>query len=116
MDETVTLYRPTGPKELELVRRSGFRRWPPRLPEQPIFYPVTTAEYAAKIASDWNVRDSGAGFVTRFRVRKIFMDRYEIHEAGGRRFSEWWIPAEDLEELNDNIVGEIEVIEEFKAG
>ncbi len=69
-DETVTMYRPTGPEELELLRRTGFSRWPPRLSEQPIFYPVTNAEYASEIASQWNVQQSGAGFVTRFRVRK----------------------------------------------
>jgi hypothetical protein len=115
MDETVTLYRPTGPEELALVRQSGFRRWPARLPEQPIFYPCTSAEYAARIASDWNVSNSGAGFVTRFRVRRVFMDRYETHEVGGRQCAEWWIPAEDLEELNDNIVGQIEIVEEFGA-
>lgn len=37
MEPTVVLYRPTGPQELELVAQSGYRRWPPRLPEQPIF-------------------------------------------------------------------------------
>jgi ADP-ribosylglycohydrolase len=37
---TVTLYRPVGPKELGLIRASGWRAFPPRLPEQPIFYPV----------------------------------------------------------------------------
>ncbi len=35
---TITLYRSTGPEELELVAQSGFRRWPQRLPEQSIFY------------------------------------------------------------------------------
>ena len=108
--ETVTLYRPTGPHELKLVEESGFRRWPPRLPGQPIFYPVTTQEYASEIAEQWNVRDSGVGFVTRFEVKKGFMDRYEVHSAGGRDRTEWWIPAEDLDELNDNIVGRIEVV------
>jgi hypothetical protein len=38
--ETVTLWRPTGPEELALVEASGWREWPPRLPGQPIFYPV----------------------------------------------------------------------------
>ena len=50
MSETVTLWRPVGPKELALIRESGMRAFPPRLPEQPIFYPVTTEEYATKIA------------------------------------------------------------------
>ena len=35
----VRLYRPTGPTELALVEASGWLAWPPRLPEQPIFYP-----------------------------------------------------------------------------
>jgi hypothetical protein len=113
VDETVTLYRPTGPEELELVRQSGFRRWPPRLLGQPIFYPVTNPEYAAEIAERWNVKDSGAGYVTRFEVRKEFMDRYEIHQVGTTHQTEWWIPAEDLEALNDNIVGAIQVIREY---
>ncbi len=112
--ETVTLYRPTGPEEMELVRRSGFRRWPPRLPEQPIFYPVSNEAYAVEIATRWNVRDSGVGYVTRFRVGKTFMDRYEVHLVGASHHTEWWIPAEDLEELNANIVGEIEVLGEYR--
>jgi tetratricopeptide (TPR) repeat protein len=112
-EETVTLYRPTGPKELELVEASGFHRWPPRLREQPIFYPVTNEEYAAEIAGRWNVPESGKGYVTRFAVRKAFMDRYPIQKVGGAHHTEWWVPAEDLEELNDNIVGTIEVIREI---
>ncbi|WP_405988760.1 hypothetical protein [Streptomyces sp. NBC_00986] len=62
---TTTLWRPTGPKELDLVRALGWRAWPPRLPEQPIFYPVLNEDYAIRIARDWNVKHDGAGFVTR---------------------------------------------------
>lgn len=115
MEDTVVLYRPTGPEEIALVRDSGYIKWPPRLAEQPIFYPVTNEQYAIDIASDWNVKASGYGCVTRFHVRKAFMDRYETQKVGGDHHLEWWIPAEDLDELNDNIVGKIEVIREFKA-
>lgn len=115
-NKTITLYRPTGPQELELVKQSGFKRWPPRLPEQPIFYPVTNEAYAKQIAVEWNVKDSGVGYVTRFAVCKAFMDRYTIRKVGGESHTEWWIPAEDLEELNDNIVGPIEVIGEYRKG
>ena len=112
--ETITLYRPVGPKELALIRESGFRSFPPRLPEQPIFYPVLTEAYAIKIARDWNVRASGSGYVTRFRVAKAFLDRYPVQEAGGRSRLEYWIPAEDLAAFNAAIVGEIEVVAEFR--
>jgi hypothetical protein len=95
------------------VRSSGWRRWPSRLPGQPIFYPVLSQDYAAKIARDWNVPRSGAGYVTRFRVRRSFLDRYPVHQVGGRDITEYWIPAEDLGELNDNIVGLIELAAQY---
>ena len=53
------------------------------------------------------------GFVTRFEVKKPFVERYQIQTVGAQHHAEWWIPAEDLEELNENIVGNIEVVEEF---
>lgn len=46
---TTTVYRPVGPAELELIKESGYTRWPARLPEQPIVYPVTNEEYAREI-------------------------------------------------------------------
>ena len=112
--ETITLWRPVGPKELELIRQSGMRAFPPRLPEQPIFYPVTTEAYAVKIARDWNVPASGSGYATRFQVLKSFLDNYRVEEAGGREHREYWIPAEELPAFNDAIVGEIEVVAEFR--
>lgn len=114
-DDVVTLWRPTGPNELALVEATGFRRWPPRLPDQPIFYPVLNEDYAVRIARDWNVPASGAGFVTRFDVRRAFLDRYDVQQVGGQTILEYWIPAEDLEELNDNIVGTIDVVRRFGA-
>jgi hypothetical protein len=112
--ETTTLYRPVGPKELALIAASGFREFPPRLPEQPIFYPVLNEEYARQIARDWNVRDSGAGFVTRFAVRAEFLARYAEQQVGASVHRELWVPAEHLSEMNQNIVGLIEVIAEYK--
>ncbi len=107
--ETVTMYRPCNQAELDLVEASGFLRWPPRLEWQSIFYPVTNEKYATEINA-WNKKDFGNGFVTKFEVKKSFVDKYEIKQVGGEYHTEWWIPAEDLNELNDNIVGKIEVI------
>lgn len=95
------------------VEASGWTTWPPRLPDQPIFYPVLNEQYATKIARDWNVRGSGAGYVTRFRVRKVFFDRYNVRQVGGRAILEYWIPAADLDEFNANIVGNIGVVAEY---
>ncbi|WP_328778874.1 hypothetical protein OHT68_06130 [Streptomyces canus] len=111
---TTTLWRPTGPKELDLVRELDSRAWPPRLPEQPIFYPVLNEDYAIRIARDWNVKHDGAGFVTRFEVESDFLSRYPVQQAGGRTILELWVPAEELDEFNTHIVGVIEVVHEFR--
>lgn len=111
--ETVLLYRPVGPAELRLIAEAGYRAFPLRPPEQPIFYPVLHEAYALQIASDWNVKASGSGYVTRFAVRRRFLDSYSIQQAGGREHLEYWIHAEDLPAFNEAIVGEIEVIAEF---
>jgi hypothetical protein len=116
-EQTVTLFRPVGLGELELIRASGFREFPPRLPEQPIFYPVLNEEYATQIARDWNARHNSdrRGFVTRFRVRAEFLKGYEVKTVGGSVHQEYWIPAEELTEFNRNIVGAIEVVAEYSA-
>ena len=111
---TTTLWRPTGPEELALVRESGWSAWPPRLPEQPIFYPVLNEDYAVRIARDWNVKHSGAGFVTRFEVETGFLRRYPVRQAGGETILELWVPAEELDAFNAHIVGPIEVTHEFR--
>lgn len=116
-DHTTTLYRPVGGRELELIEETGFRAFPPRLPEQPIFYPVLNEAYAAQIARDWNTKygDGRKGYVTRFRVRAKFLERYDVQTVGGSVHQELWVPAEELGEFNRNIVGLIEVIAEFAA-
>lgn len=110
----VVLYRPTGPKELDLIEDSGFKRFPPRLPEQPIFYPVLTREYATKIARDWNVPKSGFGYVLEFKVRKEFLDKYSVQIVGGKDHKEYWIPAHELDAFNDAIVGKIKIVEKYQ--
>jgi hypothetical protein len=113
MSQTSTLYRPVGRAELDLIRNSGWRRFPPRLPEQPFFYPVIQREYAVKIARDWNVKASGSGYVTRFELPETYLNKIEVRSAGGRQHLEYWIAAEALEDFNDHIHGPIELIEEF---
>lgn len=109
-EEVVILYRPVGPRELALIKNSEWRSFPRRLPEQPIFYPVLNEEYARAIARRWNVRDSGAGFVLRFAIDKKYIERFDVHQVGSRIHVEYWIPASELEEFNNHIVGAIEMI------
>jgi hypothetical protein len=105
------LYRPVGPKELDLIATSGYEAFPPRLPEQPIFYPVLNFEYAEQIARDWNATTPPyVGFVTRFEVDQVYAETFEIHKVGGKIHQELWVPAEELPEFNRHIKGRIEVV------
>ena len=111
---TTFLYRPVGPQELALIRASGMKAFPPRLPEQPIFYPVLHEQYAIQIARDWNVKASGTGYVTRFAVRSEYLAQFKIETVGDRTHQELWVPAEALDAFNRNIVGPIEVTAVFE--
>jgi hypothetical protein len=111
----ITLFRPVGEAELALIRDSGWREFPPRLPEQPIFYPVLDEEYAVQIARDWNTRDGGTGYVLRFAVDGDYLSRYHVQTVGSRVHREYWIPAEELAQFNEHIHPPIEVIATFKA-
>ncbi len=107
------LYRPVGQAEYDLVAGSGFRRFPPRLPEQPFFYPVANEQYATQIARDWNTRDKESGFtgyVLRFHVSAEYLSRYPVRTVGSAVHEEYWVPAEELEEFNNQIVGKIAVV------
>lgn len=115
VEPLTTLYRPVGQAEYDLVVEHG--KFPPRLEWQPIFYPVLTEEYAVKIASEWNTKDSfsgNVGYVLRFHVKTSFLDAFSVQTVGGSAHQEYWIPAERLEEFNAAIVGQIEMIGEYR--
>lgn len=110
--ETVKLYRPVGLKELELIWLSGWKKFPPRLEWQPIFYPVLNEQYASQIAREWNTKDEFSGYcgvVTAFDLAKDHFLKYPVQEVGGVIHQELWVPAEKLSEFNAHIVGGIRV-------
>jgi hypothetical protein len=108
------LYRPVGSAELELVANSGYKRFPKRLPEQPIFYPVCNERYATEIASKWNTSAKDKkGYVLSFEVDNAWISNFERQIVGDKHHEEYWIPADSLEAFNDHILGKIYVIREF---
>lgn len=107
------LFRPINESEFLLIKKSGFTKFPPRLKQQPIFYPVLDEKYAITIARDWNVPAYGCGYVTKFEVLDDYIKKFEIHNVGLENHNELWITSEELEEFNGNITGKIEIIHEF---
>jgi len=113
---TKTLYRPVGEKEMILIAENGYKKFPPRLEWQPIFYPVLDESYASEIAEKWNTRDEAGnylGFVTKFNLKEETANQYPAQNVGARNHNELWVPSEELDDFNDAIVGEIEVIKVF---
>lgn len=111
--KTKTLYRPVGLREMELISESNYRKFPPRLEWQPIFYPVLNQQYAEQIANEWNTSDEFSGFcgiVTAFEVDEKYLQQFEIQNVGDKFHNELWIPSEELPEFNQNIIGTIEIV------
>ena len=107
----MVLYRPVGHKELELICEAGFKSFPPRLPDQPIFYPVLNVGYAREIAEGWNTKsDTYSGYITRFNIDNDYCQKFQEKTVGGKQHEELWVPAEELSNFNENIIGHIEVI------
>lgn len=113
-----TLYRPIGLKELQLIIDLDFKAFPPRLEWQPIFYPVLNQEYAEQIAEKWNTKDEFSGYcgiVTKFDLPTDYLQKYEVHNVGGLIHNEFWIPSDELDEFNSNIIGQIEIVKVFRG-
>jgi len=101
------LYRPVNKAELVLIEQSGWKEFPPRLPEQPFFYPVMNIEYARQITTEWNIPAFGSGYVVRFEVDNDYVSKFKIKVVGNEMHSELWVPSEELSEFNKHILGNI---------
>ena len=97
-----------------MIAGSGYRAFPPRLPEQPIFYPVLNEDYAVQISRDWNVPYYGVGYVVRFAVDADYLAQFAVQNVGDAQHNELWVPAEQLAEFNAHLIGPIEVTHTFK--
>ncbi len=116
MSTTIKLYRPIGQKELNLIKESGFRAFPPRLTWQPIFYPVLDFDYACTIARDWNTTDDtngSVGYVTEFEIPVEYFNSFEVQNVGLKNYNEIWVPAEELPLFNSKILNKIKIVKAF---
>ena len=117
MSTLTTLYRPIGQRELDLIAAADYRAFPPRLVWQPIFYPVTNEEYTVQIACDWNTKDAengSVGYVARFSLPSEYLARFPVQKVGSWQHTQLWVPAEESDDFNRQIVGQVEVIYEFR--
>ena len=112
--KTVTLYRPVNPAELDLIKQSFYIEFPPRLKGEPFFYSVMNEEYATQITKKRNVSSYGAGYVLKFNIDADYISKFDVKTVGGEIHKELWVPSEELEEFNSNIVGHIQVTQKYE--
>jgi hypothetical protein len=113
------LWRPVGTNELALIEKANFLAFPPRLPEQPIFYPVLSFGYAEKIARDWNSKQADhkyLGFVTYFEIDDQYASRFPAQIAGGKACQELWVPADELVTFNQHLIHPIKLVATYRNG
>lgn len=113
-EQTRTLYRPVGLQEAELILVKGI--FPPRPPEESIFYPFLNYAYAEQVARDrytHNAKTNYAGFIAQFKVKKPYIDQFKARVVGDEIHTELWIPAAQLDEFNEQIDGKIEIVAAF---
>lgn len=87
----IVLYRPVGANEYKLIEQSGFIKFPPRLPEQPIFYPVLNEKYVVEIDSRWNISHNAdhKGYVLKFEIKDEYISQYQIQTVGAAYYQEF---------------------------
>jgi hypothetical protein len=115
-DQTTVLYRPAGQKELDLIKKSGFRAFPPHLEGQTVFNFLLNEEYATFIARECNANNAFSdytGYVLRLSVRTDFLVQFEIQKEASAIALEYGIPADRIVQFNENIVGMIELITRY---
>ncbi len=98
-----TLYKPVGQRELTLIERSGWTRFPPRIARRPVFYTDMSDEEAATCA----VRETG--YIIKFHIRKDYLMKYAVRHNECNDHDELCVPTHALEDFNNNIIGLIEV-------
>jgi len=55
----------------------------------------------------------GVGFVTAFEIPEDYLSRFEIQTVGLKHHQELWVPAEQLDEFNHEIINGIRVEKSF---
>jgi hypothetical protein len=110
MPGTITLYKPVSQKELDLIKKSGWKAFPLELKEQPFFYPLMKDAYSAQISKECTTPAYSIGYITRFEIDVEFVSRYKVRHIGPSRQQELWIPPEELNEFNQHLSGVIEVV------
>ncbi|RHW24159.1 hypothetical protein D0Z08_25920 [Nocardioides immobilis] len=113
--KTVTLWHLTDPDELDQVKELGMKAWPSPRRDQHPFLQVIGDERAVTIPRAWTKYANGAVYLTRFEVKKTYLNRRAVGRPSGHCILEHHLATvDDMEVLNRSIVGAIDVVAEIR--
>lgn len=109
------LYRPMSAEEYKAVAAKEFRGFPPRTEEQPLFAALLSQTGAERIAKHMRIekRAEHTAYVVSFLVEDSFIRQFPVQHDDEPDYRAVWIPAEDVELLNQHLIGKIRMLERF---
>lgn len=110
------LYRPLRADEYRAVEALDFKGFPPARADQPLFSVLLSEEGAVQIASRMRLAKTSEStvYVVSFAVDDAYIRQFPVHKGVSREREALWIPAEELEILNQHLIGKIQVISMFE--
>jgi hypothetical protein len=118
-NSTATLfYWPITKQELDAIAESGFMGFPSEGALVSAFNPMTDPKHAIEIAHTWIAQDEaggGVGYVVKFQLKNSYLGPF-LDELRSQPYGEFRVPVDRRVELNENILGRIEVVAKVVQG
>ena len=111
------LYRPISADEYAALKEKDFSGFPPRDAGQPLLTALLSQEGASQIARHMRVdkqTEDNTVYVVGFLVEDPYIRQFPVQHAGETDRRALWIPAEEVEILNQHLIGKIRVLEQFQ--
>ena len=110
------LYRPLNAEEYHEVEALQFQGFPPRTEEQPLFTALLSEEGASQIARHMRIakQKENIVYVVSFLVDDAYIRQFPVQHSDERNRRALWIPADEMEILNQHLIGSIRVLASYE--
>ena len=110
------LYRPLNAEEYRAVEARCFRGFPPRAEDQPLFTALLSEEGASQIARHMRIAKESENvvYVVSFLVEDAYIRQFPVQHMEERDRRALWLPAEEVDILNQHLIGNIRVVAAYQ--
>ncbi|MBQ5334654.1 MAG: hypothetical protein J6Z45_01760 [Oscillospiraceae bacterium] len=110
------LFRPLPAEEFRQIEANGFASFPARSSGQQLFTALLSHEGAAEIARRMRIEKQAEHtvYVVGFLVEDAYIRQFSVQNSDQPERSALWIPAEEIDILNQHLVGKIRMLDCFE--